>query len=609
MCGIIGYVGGRKAVDVLTKGLAKLEYRGYDSAGLALCSKKGDIQIFKAEGKLDNLQSVLQGESLDQCLGIGHTRWATHGEANETNAHPHVSDAGNKVVLVHNGIIENYKQLKSQLADLGYEFYSDTDTEVAAKLIFQLYSDLKEPVPALVKFMEAVTGSYALAIIFKDNPDKIYAIKKDSPLVVGVAEGESFLASDPSALSEAESVCFLDNYEICELDKGSFKVFDRGGAPIDKALEKNACCGDPLNKAGFPHFMLKEIFEQPSAIDSTICSVCGGSDIDLSAIGLSDETLKAYDNLLIVGCGSSYHVAMALKLVFESLVKIPVRVEYASEFRYCSKVLFGKTLAIFISQSGETADTLAALNCANDMSIDTLSIVNVKNSSIARSSRFVLHTMAGVEVAVATTKAFSTQLVAGYLLAVKMAYIKGQIENNEYIRLIEQIRTISFKVKNILNDTAPYKSLAEKLAVSKDIFVIGRGLDYAVSLEGGLKLKEVSYVHTDAVPAGELKHGTISLIEKGTPVIAVMTQSGLLEKTQSNLEETRSRGALTIALVTDSLHDRANADVVISIGDCEELFSASLAVVPLQLTAYYLSDLLGNDIDKPKNLAKSVTVE
>ena len=612
MCGIVGFVGNQQAAPILLAGLAKLEYRGYDSAGLAVRDGDGKIEVVKAKGRLKVLaEKTNGGQALAGDCGIGHTRWATHGEPSETNAHPHCSDDGN-VVGVHNGIIENYQELKDKLLRKGYQFYSETDTEVAIKLVDYYYKKyLGTPVDAINHAMVRIRGSYALAVMFHDYPEEIYVARKDSPMILGMADGECYGASDvPAILKYTRNVYYIGNMEIGRLQKGAITFYNLDGDEIQKEPVEITWDAEAAEKAGFEHFMIKEIHEQPRAVKDTLNSVIHDGVIDLSEMGLSDETIRNISQLYLVACGSAYHAAMSAQYAIEDLAQIPVRVELASEFRYRKMILDEKGLVVVISQSGETADSLAALRKAKSMGIQTLAVVNVVGSSIAREADHVFYTLAGPEIAVATTKAYSTQLIACDVLGVQFAKVRGTIDENHYRELTEELLALPEKIERILQDKERIQWFAAKQAAAHDVFFIGRGIDYAISMEGSLKLKEISYIHSEAYAAGELKHGTISLIEDGTLVVGILTQSSLYEKTVSNLVECKSRGAYLMGLTTYghySIED--TADFVIYIPKTDEHFAASLAVVPLQLMGYYVSVARGLDVDKPRNLAKSVTVE
>ncbi len=612
MCGIVGYIGNEQAAPILLDGLSKLEYRGYDSAGLAIRNGENITEIVKAKGRLKNLEEKTDnGHALKGDCGIGHTRWATHGEPSETNAHPHCTEDMN-VVAVHNGIIENYQELKEKLLKKGYTFYSSTDTEVAVKLIDYYYKKyLGTPVDAINHAMVRIRGSYALAVMFKDYPEEIYVARKDSPMIIGVQDHAAYLASDvPAILKYTRHVYYIGNMEIGKLEKGKVTFYNLDGEEIEKELVEIKWDAKAAEKGGFEHFMMKEIHEQPKAVADTLHSVVKDGSIDLSAVGLTKEDIQSISQIYIVACGSAWHVGMVAQYVIEDLAKIPVRVELASEFRYRKPLLDKNGLVILISQSGETADTLAALREAKNRQVKTLAIVNVVGSSIAREADNVFYTLAGPEISVATTKAYSAQLIAIYTLALQFAKERNEIEMPEYEKLIKELDTLPDKIQEVIDNQEEIQKFAAKQAAAKDVFFIGRGIDYAVSLEGSLKLKEISYIHSEAYAAGELKHGTISLIEDGTLVIGVLTQDELYEKTISNMVECKSRGAYLMGLTTYgnyTVEDTAEFTVYVPKTDAH--FMASLAVVPLQMLGYYVSVAKGLDVDKPRNLAKSVTVE
>lgn len=612
MCGIVGYVGKEQAAPILLDGLAKLEYRGYDSAGLAVRDGESPVEVVKAKGRLKALEEKTNnGLAIKGTCGIGHTRWATHGEPSENNAHPHISDDYN-VVGVHNGIIENYQELRDKLVKNGYEFYSSTDTEVAIKLIDYYYKKYEHtPVDAINHAMVRIRGSYAFAIMFKEYPDEIYVARKDSPMILGVSDGNCYVGSDvPAILNYTRNVYYIGNMEIGRLADGNITFYNLDGDEIEKELVEIKWDAKAAEKGGYEHFMMKEIHEQPKAIADTLNSVLKDGKLDLSAVELSDEEIKKISQIYIVACGSAYHVGVVAQYVMEDLAKIPVRVELASEFRYRKPLLDPDGLVIVISQSGETADSLAALRLAKDKELKTLGIVNVVGSSIAREADNVFYTLAGPEISVATTKAYSTQLIAAYCLAIQFARVRGEIADDVYSTYLEELKTIPDKIEKILEDKERIQWFAAKVANSKDIFFIGRGIDYAVSLEGSLKLKEISYIHSEAYAAGELKHGTISLIEDNILVIGVLTQSELYEKTISNMVECKSRGAYLMGLTTYGKYEvEDTVEFTVYIPKIDEHFAASLAVVPLQLLGYYVSVAKGLDVDKPRNLAKSVTVE
>ena len=612
MCGIVGFTGCHQAAPILLDGLSKLEYRGYDSAGIAVRDGEGETEVIKAKGRLKVLsEKTNDGESVPGTCGIGHTRWATHGEPSENNAHPHVSDDGN-VVAVHNGIIENYQELKDKLLRKGYAFYSETDTEVAVKLVDYYYKKYEgTPVDAINHAMVRIRGSYALAIMFKDYTEEIYVARKDSPMILGVSDGESYVASDvPAILKYTRNVYYIGNLEMARVRKGEITFYNLDGEEIQKQMKTIEWDAEAAEKAGFEHFMMKEIHEQPKAVQDTLSSVVKDGQIDLSEIGLTDENIQDIDQIYIIACGSAYHVGMATQYVFEDMVRVPVRVELASEFRYRNPILNPKALAIIISQSGETADSLAALRLCKENNIRTLGIVNVVGSSIAREADNVFYTLAGPEISVATTKAYSTQLIASYALAIQFAKVKGTISEEQYAAYIKELETLPDKIQRIIDDKERIQWFASKQANAKDVFFIGRGIDYAICLEGSLKMKEISYIHSEAYAAGELKHGTISLIEDGTLVIGVLTQPSLYEKTVSNMVECKSRGAYLMGLTTFGNYNiEDTADFTVYMPKTDPHFATSLAVIPLQLLGYYVSVAKGLDVDKPRNLAKSVTVE
>ncbi len=612
MCGIVGFVGQEQAAPILLDGLSKLEYRGYDSAGIAVRNGTDAIQVVKAMGRLKNLsEKTAGGHAVKGSCGIGHTRWATHGEPSENNAHPHVA-MGGAVVAVHNGIIENYQELKEKLGRHGYQFYSQTDTEIAVNLIDYYYKKTeKNPVEALSRAMMRIRGSYALAVLFMDFPEAIYAARKDSPMILGISGADSFLASDvPAILKYTRNVYYIGNLEIAKLTGGAVSFYNIDQEPIEKELVEIEMDAEAAEKGGYEHFMMKEIHEQPKAVRDTLHSVLKDESINLSAMGLDEETLRGISQIYVVACGSAYHVGMVMQYVIEGLARIPVRVELASEFRYRNPILDPAGLVVIVSQSGETADSLAALREAKQRGLKTLGIVNVVGSSIAREADHVFYTLAGPEIAVATTKAYSTQLIAGYALALELARVRNTITEQKYRELIRELESIPEKIEAVLKDKERIQWFAAKHANAQDVFFIGRGIDYAIGLEGSLKLKEISYIHSEAYAAGELKHGTISLIEKGTLVVGILTQPELFEKTVSNMVEVKSRGGFLMALTSSgnyNIEDTANFTVYVPAAD--PYFATSLAVIPLQLLAYYVSVAKGLDVDKPRNLAKSVTVE
>ena len=612
MCGIVGFTGNHQAAPILLDGLSKLEYRGYDSAGIAVRDGEGETTVIKAKGRLRGLaEKTNGGESVPGTCGIGHTRWATHGEPSENNAHPHVSDDGN-IVAVHNGIIENYQELKDKLTRKGYTFYSETDTEVAVKLIDYYYKKYEgTPVDAINHSMVRIRGSYALAIMFRDYPEEIYVARKDSPMILGVEDGEAYIASDvPAILKYTRNVYYIGNMEMARVRKGEITFYNLDGEEIEKKMKVIDWDAEAAEKAGFEHFMMKEIHEQPKVVQDTLNSVLKDGRIDLAEVGLAEDEIKDISQIYIVACGSAYHVGMAAQYVIEDMARIPVRVELASEFRYRNPILDPHALAIVISQSGETADSLAALRLCNDHGIRTLAIVNVVGSSIAREADNVFYTLAGPEISVATTKAYSTQMMASYVLAIQFALVREQITEEQYTGYIKELQTLPEKIQRIIDDKERIQWFASKQANAHDTFFVGRGIDYAISMEGSLKMKEVSYIHSEAYAAGELKHGTISLIEDGTLVIGVLTQPDLYEKTVSNMVECKSRGAYLMGMTTFGNYNiEDTADFTVYIPKTDPYFATSLAVIPLQLLGYYVSVAKGLDVDKPRNLAKSVTVE
>ena len=612
MCGIVGYVGEEQSAPILLGGLSKLEYRGYDSAGIAVRNDEtGKTEIVKAKGRLKILvEKTDGGTAVPGTCGIGHTRWATHGEPSENNAHPHCSD-DRSVILVHNGIIENYQELKEKLTKSGYTFYSQTDTEIAVKLIDYYYKKTGTPLEAMTRTMLRIRGSYAFGVMFQDYPGKIFAARKDSPLIVGRSDKGSLIASDvPAILDRTRNVYYIGNMEIAELSREEIHFYNIDREEIQKDMVSIKWDAEAAEKGGYEHFMLKEIHEQPKAVQDTIGAYVKDRKIDFSQTGLEEETLKRIRRIYIIACGSAYHVGMVGKYVIEGLAKIPVEVDLASEFRYRNPILEEDSIAIIVSQSGETADSLAALRLAKERGVPVMGIVNVVGSSIARESDYILYTYAGPEISVATTKAYSTQLIAMYLLAIQSALVKGVIGEDRYKELLEEMGTLPEKIQKTLDDKERIQWFASKYANAKDIFFIGRGIDYAISLEGSLKMKEISYIHSEAYAAGELKHGTISLIEDGTLVVGVATQKGLFEKTVSNMVEVKSRGAYLMGLTLYGNYNiEDTADFSVYVPKTDQYFTTSLAIVPLQLMGYYVSVAKGLDVDKPRNLAKSVTVE
>jgi glucosamine--fructose-6-phosphate aminotransferase (isomerizing) len=619
---MVGFTGRKQAAPILLAGLKKLEYRGYDSAGIAVRNGEELAQVVKATGKLKNLSEKTDGgNSLKGTCGIGHTRWATHGDPTQTNAHPHVSGnctgsgsgpVESLVVGVHNGIIENYQELKDKLLKHGYQFYSQTDTEVAIKLVDYYYKKYKiGPIDAIAKTMVRIRGSYALELMFKDYPGEIWVARKDSPMIIGIADGETFVASDvPAILNYTNKVYYIGNLEMGRLSPGKAVFYDLNGDEIEKEQVEITFSAEAADKAGYEHFMMKEINEQPKAVQDTLDYAIENGRINLGKIGITDEIIKEITQIHIVACGSAWHVGTAAQYIIEDLTRIPVRVELASEFRYRNPILNPNDLVVIISQSGETADSLAALREAKDRGIRTLAIVNVEGSSIAREADFVFYTKAGIEIAVATTKGYMTQLVVTYMLAVQFGLVRGTIDEQRYFDYIKELYKIPAGITRILEEKERLQWFAAKYSSMKDSFYIGRGVDYAVCQEGSLKMKEISYVHSEAYAGGELKHGTISLIEDKILVVGVLTQSDLFEKTISNMVECKSRGAYLMGLTTYGHYEiEETADFVIYVPRIDSHFVGSLAIVPLQLLGYYVAVAKGLDVDKPRNLAKSVTVE
>lgn len=608
MCGIVGYIGKRQAAPILLDGLSKLEYRGYDSAGMAVYNGE-KIQMAKATGRLKVLSEMTyEGESLPGTAGIGHTRWATHGAPTDSNAHPHFNET-ETIAVVHNGIIENYMKLKKKLEEKGYQFSSETDTEVVAHLLDYYYKG--DPLEAITKIMHRVEGSYALGIIFAEHPDVMYAVRKDSPLIVGRSVDGSLIASDvPAVLKYTRNVYFIENEEIAKLSVDDIVFYNVDGELIEKESKKIEWDIHAAEKGGYEHFMLKEMNEQPKTVRDTISPRIKEGEIVIEELGMGDEEIRQIDKIHIVACGSAYHTGFTSKYVFEGLARIPVEVDLASEFRYRNPILSKNTLVIIISQSGETADSLAALRMAKERGITTLGIVNVVGSSIAREADKVMYTWAGPEIAVATTKAYSAQLVAQYLLAILFAKVRGEIGEEQVSAMLHDLKKLPDQIELLLSHKERIQKFANRFIAARDVFFLGRGIDYAISMEGSLKLKEISYIHSEAYAAGELKHGTISLIEEGTPVIAVATQNELLKKTISNVVEVRSRGAFVMAVTTEGTAEmEKTADYVVYIPQTNAYFANSLAIIPLQLFSYYVAVGKGCDVDKPRNLAKSVTVE
>lgn len=612
MCGIVGYVGKEQAAPVLLDGLTKLEYRGYDSAGIAVRDGDKDAVVVKAKGRLAALKEKTDnGKAVVGTCGIGHTRWATHGAPSELNAHPHCSDDHN-VVGVHNGIIENFQELKAKLLSHDYKFYSDTDTEVAIKLIDYYYKKYEHtPVDAINHALVRIRGSYALAIMFKDYPGEIYVARKDSPMIIGALDDGAILGSDvPAILKYTRKVYYIGNLELGRLTTDGITFYNLDGDVIEKELKTVAWDAEAAEKGGFEHFMMKEIYEQPKAVKDTYSAYINDGKIDLSAVKIDADFLKSLERIYVVACGSAYHVGVVGKYVIEELTGVPVEIDLASEFRYRNPRLVKNSVVIVISQSGETADSLAALRLAKGMGIPTLGIVNVVGSSIAREADHVMYTYAGPEIAVATTKAYSCQLIAIYLLSIALAKSKETIDKAREKSLLEAIENLPKQIEKILDDKERIQWFAAKYANAHDVFFIGRGIDYAICLEGSLKMKEISYIHSEAYAAGELKHGTISLIDQGTLVVGVMTQEELFEKTRSNMVEVKARGAYLMGLTTYGNYNiEDTVEFSVYVPKTEELFSTSLAIIPLQLLGYYVSVSKGLDVDKPRNLAKSVTVE
>ena len=619
MCGIVGYSGYRQASTVLLHGLSKLEYRGYDSAGICVRDGASDPVVVRAKGRLQLLaEKTDNGNSLKGTAGIGHTRWATHGEPSENNAHPHTANGG-EVVAVHNGIIENYQELKDKLIHNGYTFYSDTDTEVVVNLIDYYNRKYRvSPIDAIAKTMVRVRGSYALVVMFRDHPGEIFAARKDSPLIMGLGEGENFFASDvPAILKYTRKVVYIGNLEMAHISADVAEVYDLNGDVVPKPVTEITWDAEAAEKGGYEHFMLKEIHEQPRVVGDTIRSAVkedeaapGKYRLDLSFLKLSEEEIRSFRQIWIVACGSAYHVGVAAQYVIEDLAGIPVRTELGSEFRYRKLLMDPKDLVIVVSQSGETADTLAALREAKERGVKTLAVVNVVGSSIAREADHIFYTLAGPEIAVATTKAYSAQLVACDILAIYFGLVRGTLDGEKAQKLMKELLSLPDKIGKVIEDKERIQWFATKFANAADAFLIGRGIDYAICMEGSLKMKEVSYIHSEAYAAGELKHGTISLIDQGTLVVGVTTQGALYEKTVSNMVEVKSRGAYLCGLTTYGNYSIEDlADFVIYVPKTDEHFTTSLAVIPLQLLGYYLAVNRGLDVDKPRNLAKSVTVE
>ncbi|EOD00842.1 glutamine--fructose-6-phosphate transaminase (isomerizing) [Caldisalinibacter kiritimatiensis] len=608
MCGIVGYIGNRNVAEILIEGLEKLEYRGYDSAGIAVLGND-EVKVKKYKGRLSVLRENIQNEDINGTIGIGHTRWATHGEPSDVNSHPHTNSTGS-IAVVHNGIIENYMKIKQQLQEKGYKFVSETDTEVISHLIdYHFEGDLVEAVKKAVADLE---GAYALGVINKDNPDRLVAVRKDSPLIVGVGEGENFIASDiPAILKHTRKVYILEDGEMAILEKDKIELMKTDGTPIKKDVYVVNWDVEAAEKGGYDHFMLKEIYEQPKAIRDTLSPrVNNENEIRLDDISITKEELDRINRVYIIACGTAYHAGLLGKILIEKYVNVPVIADVASEFRYGNTFIDENTLMIVVSQSGETADTLAALRLAKEKGARVIAVTNVVGSTISREADDVFYTWAGPEIAVASTKAYTTQLVSLALIAMQMATIKGTITEEDYSGILNGLNKLSKQVKSLLEKEDLVKEAAKEIYNAEHIFYIGRGIDYDVAREGALKLKEISYIHCEAMPAGELKHGTIALIEEGTPVIAVATQEHLYEKMVSNIKEVKARGAYVIALAKEGNEDiEETADSVIYIPEVIDELTSVLNVIPLQLLAYYVAVMRGCDVDKPRNLAKSVTVE
>lgn len=608
MCGIVGYIGTHQAAPVLLDGLAKLEYRGYDSAGIAVYDGE-KIRTEKAVGRLKVLEELTQdGATLPGTVGIGHTRWATHGVPSDLNAHPHFNH-DHSIVVVHNGIIENYLKLKKKLAGKGYEFLSETDTEVIAHMLDYYYKG--DPLDAISKVMHRMEGSYGLGIMFRDHPDEVYAVRKDSPLIVGTSPEGNLIASDvPAVLKYTRDVYFLENEEIVKLTRDGLHFYNIDEEELEKEATHIDWDMNAAEKGGYEHFMLKEMHEQPKAVKDTLTPRIKNGDVVIEELGMTDEEIRTISKIFIVACGSAYHTGVTAKYIFEKLARIPVEVDLASEFRYRDPILPENTLVIIVSQSGETADTLAALRLAKEKGVRTLGIVNVVGSSIAREADNVMYTWAGPEIAVATTKAYSTQLIAQYLLAMKFAKVRGTVSQNDFDAMIQSLERLPEQISLLLSHKENVQRFANRYLAAEHVFFIGRGIDYAISMEGSLKLKEISYIHSEAYAAGELKHGTISLIEDGRLVVAVLTQPELYKKTISNIQEVKTRGAFVMAVTTvGNTEVEKVADYVVYLPETNPIFANSLAIIPLQLFGYYVSIGRGLDVDKPRNLAKSVTVE
>lgn len=609
MCGIVGYVGSKQAAPILLDGLAKLEYRGYDSAGMAIMDAQNKIEVVKAKGRLQVLREMTDnGHAVEGVCGVGHTRWATHGEPSVSNAHPHFNK-DKTIAVVHNGIIENYQSIRERLVKKGYTFISQTDTEAVAQLLDYYYQG--EPLEAIIKVLVRVEGSYALGIVFQDHPGEVYAVRKDSPLIVGKSEEGNFIASDvPAILNHTKNVYYIENMEIVKLTNEEVKFYNIDKEEIEKEMVTIEWDAEAAEKGGYEHFMLKEIYEQPKAVRDTINPRIKDDKIEIEELGLTEEEIRDISKIHIVACGSAYHVGMTAKYVIEGMARIPVEVDLASEFRYREPIMEKNSLVIIISQSGETADSLAALRAVKEKGIRVLGIVNVVGSSIAREADNVMYTWAGPEIAVATTKAYSTQLAAIYLIGILFGKIRNTITDEEYAQYVAEVKELPDKIQTLLGDRERIQWFANKFASSHDVFFIGRGLDYGTGMEGSLKMKEVSYIHSEAYAAGELKHGPISLIEKGILVVGIATQPKLYDKMISNMAEVKARGAYIMGVTNYGNYDMEDtADFTVYVPKTNPYFTTSLAIIPLQLLGYYTTLAKGLDVDKPRNLAKSVTVE
>ena len=607
MCGIVGYVGPRDVIPVLTEGLSKLEYRGYDSAGVAYL-ENGQMRVVKAKGRLSNLKGLLGDCQAPNTAGIGHTRWATHGEPSDINSHPHTNTAGN-MALVHNGIIENFSSLKEWLISKGIRFVSDTDTEVAVHLINYFYEgDLRTAVSRAVRMIE---GSYAFGVLCANEPERIVAVRKDSPLVVGVGKGENLIASDvPALLAYTRDVYFLEDDEVAVVERDKVKIYDEFGNKIDKQIFTVDWDVTQAEKAGYEHFMIKEIHEQPKALYDTLMPRIQDGKLDLSDAGITPELIEGIKKIIIIACGTASYAGYMGRYVIERLTRVPVEVDIGSEFRYRNPILEKDQMVIVISQSGETADTIAAMREARSQGLKVLAITNVKGSTVSREADAVFYTQAGMEIAVASTKAYITQVEALYMVALEIGRIRGQLQQEEYNRLLEEMKLLPEKAKAVVENKEQIQKLASQRFMEHHAFYIGRGLDYALAMEASLKLKEVSYVHSEAYAAGELKHGTIALIEENTLVVALLTQKDLLEKTMSNIKEVKARGAYVFALTQEKYKEiEGQVDEVFTLPDTDDIFAPILGVIPMQMLGYYLAVYKGCDVDKPRNLAKSVTVE